>query len=82
MMGRSPQYYIPSFVEIGLPVPEKIFEGFLPYIWAGRPSWSCDQHHVKKNYILVPESFHTNLVQNGTKVSEKIWFDFFVCTQP
>ena len=32
MMGRSPQYYIPSFVEIGLPGPEKIFEGFLPYI--------------------------------------------------
>ena len=26
-------YYIPSFVEIGLPVPEKkIFEGFLPYM--------------------------------------------------
>ena len=33
MIGRSPQYYIPSFVEIGLLVPEKkIFEGFLPYI--------------------------------------------------
>ena len=32
MMGRSPQCYIQSFVEIGLLVPEKIFEGFLPYI--------------------------------------------------
>ena len=33
MMGWSPQYYIQSFVEIGLPVPEKkIFEGFLPYL--------------------------------------------------
>ena len=32
MMGRSPRLYIPSFVEIGPPVPEKkIFEGFLPY---------------------------------------------------
>ena len=31
MMGRSPRCYIPSFLEIGLPVPEKkIFEGFLP----------------------------------------------------
>ena len=61
MMGRSPQYYIPSFVEIGLPVPkEKIFEWFLPYIWAWRPSWSCDQHHVNIFlHILVPESFHT-----------------------
>ena len=33
MMGWSPQCYIPSFVEIGLPVLEKkIFEGFLPYM--------------------------------------------------
>ena len=33
MMGRSPQCYIPSFVEIDLLVPEKkIFEGFLPYV--------------------------------------------------
>ena len=33
MMGRSHQCYIPSFVEIGPPVPErKIFEGFLPYM--------------------------------------------------
>ena len=33
MMGWSPRCYIPSFVEIGQPVPEKkIFEGFLPYM--------------------------------------------------
>ena len=33
MMGWSPKCYIPSFVEINLPVPEKkIFEGFLPYM--------------------------------------------------
>ena len=32
-MGRSLRCYIPGFVEIGPPVPEKtIFEGFLPYI--------------------------------------------------
>ena len=31
-MGWSPRCYIPSFVEIGLPVREKIFEGFLPYM--------------------------------------------------
>ena len=32
-MCRSPQCYIPSFVEIGPPVLEKkIFEGFLPYM--------------------------------------------------
>ena len=27
-------------------------------------------------HFLVPESFHTKLVQNGTVVSEKIWFEF------
>ena len=33
MMGWSPQCYIPSFMEIRPPVPEKkSFEGFLPYI--------------------------------------------------
>ena len=33
IMGRSPRCYIPSFVEIDLPVPvKKIFEGFLPYM--------------------------------------------------
>ena len=29
MIGRSPRCYIPSFVEIGPLVPEKIFEEFL-----------------------------------------------------
>ena len=34
MVGLSPGCYIPSFVEIGLPVPEKkIFKGFY-HIWA------------------------------------------------
>ena len=33
MMGRSPRCYIPGFVEIGPPLPEKkIFEGYLPYM--------------------------------------------------
>ena len=33
MMSRSPRCYIPSFVEIGPPVPEKkIFEAFLTYM--------------------------------------------------
>ena len=32
-MGLSPRCYIPSFVEISQPVPEKmIFEGVLPYM--------------------------------------------------
>ena len=79
MICRSPQYYIQSFVEIGLPVPKKkIFEGFLPFIWAWRPSWSCDQHHVNNFFYisLYLKAFKQNLIQNGTMVSEKIWFDF------
>ena len=28
----SPQCYKPSVVKIGPPVPEEIFEGFLPYM--------------------------------------------------
>ena len=46
IMGWSSRCYIPSFVKIVQPVLEqKIFEGFY-HIWAWRPSWSCDQHHV------------------------------------
>ena len=58
MKGWSPQCYIPSFVEISPPVPEKIFEGFLPYERGGHfghltSIMSLDFH------FLVPESFHT-----------------------
>ena len=72
MMGWSPRCYIPSFVEIGLPVPEKnIFEGFY-HILAWRPSLSCD-HQI---FFFAPESFHKNLVQIGTVVFEKTRVEF------
>ena len=49
---------MPSFVEIGQPVPEKkIFEGFLPYMgMAGlwRPSWSCDLNYLYTHRFLLP----------------------------
>ena len=76
MTGWSPRCYIPSFMKIGLRVLEKIVEGFY-LIWAWRPSWSCDQDHVKTFCIsLYLKAFIQNLVQNGPVVSEKIWFDF------
>ena len=76
MMGWSPRCYIPSFVEIFPPVPEKkIFEGFLPYR-AWRPSWSCDQNRIIRFSFPCPESLHKKLVQIGTVVSEKIRFEF------
>ena len=37
---------------------EDFLKGFY-HIWAWRPSWSCDQDHVKEIHFLVPESFHT-----------------------
>ena len=81
MMGRSPQCYIPSFVEISLLVPEKTtFEGFLLYtdgvaIIVMSPA-SCHQIFIS----LYKKAFRQNLVQNGTVVSEKIRFEFdFFC---
>ena len=32
IMGPSPRFYIPRFVENGPLILEKIFEGFLPYM--------------------------------------------------
>ena len=61
MMGSSPQCYIPSFVEISLPVPEKkIFEGFLPYIY-GRGGHLGHVTSIMSSavHFLVPESLHT-----------------------
>ena len=60
MMGWSPGCYIPSFVEIGLPVPEKtIFDGFLSL-----GAWGHFGHviSIMSSYFhfLVPESFHVN----------------------
>ena len=58
MMGWSPQCYIPSFMKIGPPVQEKIFEGFYHILHGGHLG------HVTRImftnfHFLVPESFHT-----------------------
>ena len=77
IMGWNPRCYIPSLMEIGLPVPEKkIFEGFLPYIGGVAilvmgPA-PCHQIFIS----LYLKAFINNLVQMGTVVSEKIWFVF------
>ena len=56
MMGWIPRCYIPSFVEIGEAVPEKkIFEVFLPVIWAWRPSLSCDLDAANKFSFPLPK---------------------------
>ena len=70
------------FVEIGLRVPEKkIFKGFLPYVGMGtilvmEPA-SCHQIFIS----LYLKAFIKKLFQIGKVVSEKILFEFFVCTR-
>ena len=77
MMGWSSRYYIQSFVEIGLPVPEKkIFEGFLPYLGMAailvmQPA-SCHQIFISMYLKAVIK----NLIQIGTVASEKIRSEF------
>ena len=63
-------------MEIGLPVPEKIFKGFLPYVGMAailvmEPA-SCHQIFISLNL----KAFIQNLVQISTVVSEKIRFEF------
>ena len=59
MMGWSPRCYIPSFVEIGPPVPEKIFEGFFPIYGHGGHLGHVTSIMSSDFHFLVPESFHT-----------------------
>ena len=60
MMGLSPQCYIPSFVEIGLPVPEKkIVEGFFTIYGRGGHFGHVTSIMSSNIQFLVPKSFHT-----------------------
>ena len=76
MMGWSPGCYIPSYVEIGLPVPEKkIFKRFLSYGHGGhlghvRRIMSSDLH------FLESESFHKKFGSDRQSSYEKIRFEF------
>ena len=76
MMGWSPQCYIPSFVEMGLSVPEKIFEGFLPYMGmvAFLVMWPSSCYQIFISLFL--KACMQNMVQMGTVVAEKILFEF------
>ena len=77
MMGRSPQCYIPSFVEIRLSVPEKKnFEGFFNIYGRGGHLGHVTSVMSTYFHFLLPESFIQNFVQNGPVVSEKIRFEF------
>ena len=76
MMGWSPRCYIPSFVVIGPPVREKIFEGFLPYMGVAAILVMKPASYYQIFIPLYLQAFIKNLVKIGTIVSEKIWFEF------
>ena len=77
MMGWSPRCYIPFFVEIGLPVPEKkIFKGFLPYMGMAAILVMCPASCHQTFISLYLKAFIQSLVQINTVFSEKIWFEF------
>ena len=59
MMGWSPGCYIPSFVEIGPPVPEKIFEVVFFIYKRGGHLGHVTSIISSDFHFLVPESFHT-----------------------
>ena len=59
MMGWSPQCYIPSFVEISPPVPEKIFRGFDHIDRRGGLLGHVTSIMSSDFHFLVPESFRT-----------------------
>ena len=81
MMGWSPQCYIPSFVEISLPVPEKISEGFTIYRLGGHLGHVTS---IMSSYFhfLVPESFHTKFSSDRHSNFCENPVCIFVCTQP
>ena len=80
-MGRSPQCYIPSFMEFGPPILEKkIFERFLPYMGVAAILVMCPASCHQIEISLHLKAFIQNLVQNGIVVSEKIRFDLFMYT--
>ena len=76
MVGWSPGCYIPSFVEIGPPVPEKkILKVFTIYGRGGQLGHVTSI--MSKDFILLYlKAFIQNSVQIGTVVSEKLQFDF------
>ena len=75
MMGRSPQCYIPSFVEILPPVlVKKNFEGVLPYMGMAAILTSIILIFFFISMYLKAKK--QNLVKNGPEVFEKSLFYF------
>ena len=59
MMGWSPRCYIPSFVKIGLPVLEKISEGFFTIYGHGGHLGHVTSIMSSDFHFVLSESVHT-----------------------
>ena len=77
MMDWSPRFYLPSFMKIGPPVPEKkIFEVFFTIFGRGGHLGHVTSIMSQIFLSLYLKAFLQSLVQIGTVVSEKIHFEF------
>ena len=75
-MGRSPQCYIPSFIEIGPPVPEKkILKGFTIIGRGGHLGHVTSIISINFHFI-VPESLHKKF---GSKRPREKPVLIFIC---
>ena len=72
MMDLGPLCYIQRFMEIGPMVPEKIFDGVLPYM--GHGSHLGHVTNIILTYFHFLVRYLKDLVENGPVVSEKSKF--------
>ena len=72
-LQSGPRCYIPSYVEIGSLVPEKIFEGLLPYMGVAVLLVHVPSIMLINSHLHVPKSLHS---KNGAVVSEKSKFSY------
>ena len=75
MISRSHRCYIPSFLKIGMPVPEKIFEEILPYMGVAAILIMRSRCHEKLFVPPIQGGFTYNLALIGPAVSEKKMFE-------
>ena len=75
MISRSPRCYKTSFLKIGMSVPEKIFEGILPYM--GVAAILVMRSRCHENIFVPPiqGGFTDNLALIGPALSEKKMFE-------
>ena len=72
MMGRSPQCYIPSFMEIGRRFQRSRFLKGFYHIWAWQPSLSCEPDAAYKILFPLPkEASYIIFVLSQTEVTRE-----------